>query len=171
MSPVIANCPLGLGKMVQNCSCLRTTETDKTCLCWCLVPQQDREMLEARCESLLGICEDSALTTPQARMPAFPGLVGGGWLHLFHWKTMCEQVLPNYLLKQACTEWELNKYFLRCNYLLAAHLQHLKIIPRQADKWLRMFHGPGSAVLYWSQASKASQLDSFRDGLYLTLLL
>lgn len=52
---------------------------------------------------------------------------------------MCEQVLPNYLLKQACTEWVLNKYSLRCNYLLAAHLRHLKIIPRQADKWLREY--------------------------------
>ena len=47
---------------------------------------------------------------------------------------MCELVLPNYILKQECTEWVLNKYFLRCNYLLAAHLKHLKIIPRQANR-------------------------------------
>lgn len=134
VSAVIANCPLGLGEMVQNCHWMRKTEIDKTCLYWCLVPQQDREMLEAKCESLMDICEDSALVAPQARMPAFQGLVGGGWLHLLHLESMCEQVLPNDLLKQACTEWVLNKYFLRCNYLLAAHLQHLKIIPRQADK-------------------------------------
>ena len=64
---------------------------------------------------------------------------------------MCELVLPNYVLKQECTEWVLNKYFLRCNYLLATHLKHLKIIPRQVNRYSEnVLHGPGPAVLFQS---------------------
>ena len=64
--------------MVQNCRWMRTTEVDKASHCWCLVSQPDREMLEARCESLMVIFEGLALLAPQARMPVFQWLVGGG---------------------------------------------------------------------------------------------
>lgn len=60
--------------MVHSCLWMSTTEADKGCHCWCLVPQPDRETLEASYKPLMGIFEGSALLAPQARMPVFQGL-------------------------------------------------------------------------------------------------
>ena len=83
---VSRHCQLSLegGEMVQNCPWMRTTEVDKASHYWCLVSQSDRETLDTCCESLMGIFEGSADLAPQARMPVFQSLVGGGWLHLLY---------------------------------------------------------------------------------------
>lgn len=90
-------CQLSAGgwRVAQNCPWMRTTEVDKAFHCWCLVPQSDRETLEARYQLLMGISKGSALLVPQARMPAS---FSGWWV----------VVGSHYFIKSPCV----NKCFL-----------------------------------------------------------